>query len=172
MRSIPQAVTWTICDITEPPFSPISKPNSPSFLLTMTNFQLVLNALDKYAEQTGIDLKENLFADKVLGCDSSASILLPLQENVKVFKYYRDNNRKFINCVSLVVQFVHAFSDILGEAAGLVSSDQPLRPLIVYSFRFHSNLQNLSSSASMSSSPCVFSWPWNSPTEHFEIHSH
>ena len=125
----------------------------------MSNFQLILDALDKYAEQTGINLKENPFADEVLGCDSPGSILLLLQENVKEFKEYRDKNRKFIDCLSPVVQFVHAFSDILGEAAGLVSREQSFRPLFSYSFsfRFHSNPQNLSSSASMSSSPCVFS---------------
>jgi hypothetical protein len=41
-----------------------------SFQLTMANFQLILDALDKYAEETGINLKENPFADKVQGCDS------------------------------------------------------------------------------------------------------
>jgi hypothetical protein len=102
----------------------------------MSNFQLILDALDKYAEQTGINLKENPFADKVLGCDSPGSVLLLLQENVKVFKEYRDKNRKFIDCLSPVVQFVHAFSDILGEAAGLVSSEQPFRSLLFLLFLF------------------------------------
>jgi hypothetical protein len=92
----------------------------------MSNFQLVLDALDKYAKQTGISLKESPFAEKVLGCDSPGSILLLLQENVKVFKEYRDKNRKFIDCLSPVVQFVHTFSDIIGDAAGLVSSERPL----------------------------------------------
>ncbi|KAN0133396.1 Ankyrin repeat-containing domain protein [Lactarius tabidus] len=96
----------------------------------MTNFQLILDALDKYSEQTGINLKENPFADKVLGCDSPASILLLLQENVKEFKKYRDKNRKFIDCLSPVVQFVHVFSDILGEAAGLVPF-QPAKLIFV-----------------------------------------
>jgi hypothetical protein len=110
----------------------------------MSNFQLVLGALDKYVKQVGIDLKENLFTNKVLGCDSPASILLLLQENVKVLKEYRHNICKFINCLSPVEQFVYAFSDILGKAAGLFSSDQTLHPLIVYSFsfRFHSKLQS------------------------------
>ncbi|KAN0133358.1 hypothetical protein V8E53_008798 [Lactarius tabidus] len=96
----------------------------------MSNFQVVLDALDKYVEQTGIDLKEHPFAVKVLGCNSPASVLLLLQENVKVFKEYRDNNRKFIHCLSPVVQFVHTFSDILGEAAGLVPF-QPAKLIFV-----------------------------------------
>ena len=95
----------------------------------MSNFQLILDALDKYAEQSGINLRENPFADKVLGCDSSGSILLLLQENVKEFKEYRDQHRKFIDCLGPVGQFVHAFSGILGQAAGLVSSDQSFRSL-------------------------------------------
>jgi hypothetical protein len=90
----------------------------------MSNFQSILDAIDKYAEQTGINLQENPFTDKVKGCDSPSAVLLLLQENVNAFKVYRDNNRKFIECVSPVVQFVHAFSGILGEAAGLVCRDQ------------------------------------------------
>ena len=91
----------------------------------MTNFQLILDALDKYAEQTWINLKENPFADKVLGCHSPPSILRLLQENVKEFKEYRDKNRKLIDWLSPIVQFVHAFSGILGE----VSCEQSSRSL-------------------------------------------
>ena len=89
----------------------------------MSNFQSILDAVDKYAEQTGINLKDNPFVDKVKGCDSPDAVLLLLQENLKAFKDYRDNNRKFIDCVSPVVKFVHAFSEILGGAAGLVSHE-------------------------------------------------
>lgn len=117
------------CDHFQPPISL----SGLSFHLKMTNFQLILEALDKYTEQTGINLKETPFADKVLGCDSPDSILLLLQENVKMFKEYRDKNRKFIDCLSPVVQFVHAFSDILGEVAGLVSPERSFRPQFFFS---------------------------------------
>lgn len=90
----------------------------------MSNFQSILDAVNKYTEQTGINLKEDPFADKIKGCDSPSAVLLLLQENLKAFKDYRENNRKFIDCISPVVQFVHAFSGVLGEAAGLVSRDQ------------------------------------------------
>ena len=90
----------------------------------MSNFQSILNAVDKYAEQTGINLEENPFADKVKGCDSPDAVLLLLQETLKTFKDYRDKHRKFIDCLSPVVKFVHAFSGILGEAARLVSHKQ------------------------------------------------
>jgi hypothetical protein len=124
----------------------------------MSNLQSILDAADKYAEQTGINLKDNPFADKVKGCDSPNAVLLLLQENLKAFKDYRDDNRKFIESVSPVVQFVHAFSDILGEAAGLVSRNQSLRYQFLFyhcSTRYRSNQQNLYSSELMFSSPCV-----------------
>ena len=98
----------------------------------MSNFQSILDAVDKYAEDTGINLKENQFADKIKGCDSPDAVLLLLQENVKEFKDYRDKNRKFIDCLSPVVQFVLAFSEILGEAAGLVSREHPFRCRLFY----------------------------------------
>ncbi|KAF8256367.1 hypothetical protein EI94DRAFT_1793479 [Lactarius quietus] len=86
----------------------------------MSRFQSIIDALDKYAEQTGINLNENPFADKVKGCSSSDAVLVLLQENLKAFKDYRDKDRKFIDCLIPVVQFVHAFSGILGDAAGLI----------------------------------------------------
>ncbi len=95
----------------------------------MSNFQLILDAVDKYAEQTGINLKENPFGDKVKGCDSPGAVLLLLQENLKAFKDHRDQHRKFIDYLSPVVQFVHTFSGILGEAAGLASREWLFRYL-------------------------------------------
>ena len=123
----------------------------------MSNLQSILDAADKYAEQTGINLKDNPFADKVKGCDSPSAVLLLLQENLKAFKDYRDKNRKFIECVSPVVQFVHAFSGILGEAAGLVSRNHSFRYSIAFdSFptRYRSNQQSSYSSESIFSSQC------------------
>ncbi|KAH9063612.1 hypothetical protein EDB87DRAFT_132759 [Lactarius vividus] len=80
--------------------------------------------------QTGIDLKDDPFAAKVNGCDSPDAVLLLLQDNMKAFKEYRDKNRKFIDCLSPVVQFVHSFSEILGGAAGLVPF-QPAKLIFV-----------------------------------------
>ena len=91
----------------------------------MSNFQSILDALDKYTEQTGINLKDNPFADKVKGCNSPDAVLLLLQDNLKAFKDYRDKNRKFIDCLSPVVRFVHAFSGVLGEVASTVSRERP-----------------------------------------------
>ncbi len=89
----------------------------------MSNLELIFDALDKYAEQTGVSLKDNPFAEHVFRCDSPDAVLQLLQENVKKFKDYRDKNSKFIDCLNPVVKFVHAFSGVLGEAAGLVSRE-------------------------------------------------
>ncbi|KAH9169564.1 hypothetical protein EDB89DRAFT_2244543 [Lactarius sanguifluus] len=98
--------------------------------MSNSGFQSVLGALDTYVEQMGINLKESPFADKVHGCNSPDAILLLLQENAKAFKNYRDKNRKFIDCLGPVVQFVHAFSGIIGEAAGMVPF-QPAKLIFV-----------------------------------------
>ncbi|KAI9431085.1 hypothetical protein H4582DRAFT_1322640 [Lactarius indigo] len=96
----------------------------------MSNFQSILDALDKYAEQTGINLNDNPIADKINGCDSPDAVLRLLQEDIKAFTDYRDQNRKFIDSLSPVVQFVHAFSAVLSEAAGLVPF-QPTKLIFV-----------------------------------------
>jgi hypothetical protein len=128
--------------------------------MSSPNFQSILDALDNYTKHTGISLKDDPFADKVNGCDSPGAILRLLEENVKAFKEYRDKNRKFIDCLSPVVQFVHSFSGILGEVAGLVSREPSFSIyflLISFSTRFRSNRPISSSSALMFSSPCVIS---------------
>jgi hypothetical protein len=89
--------------------------------ISSSNFQLVTKALADYAEQTGIDLTENPFADKLQRCESAEDISALLQDRAKAFKEYRDGNRKLINCLSPVVQFLHTFSGTLGEALVLVS---------------------------------------------------
>ena len=124
----------------------------------MSNLQLILDAADEYAQQTGANLSQNPFADRVKGCDSPSAVLLLLQENLKAFKDYRDNNRKFVECVSPVVQVVHAFSGILGQAAGLVGRKYSFRYQFVFYYfftRYRSNQQNSFLSESMFYSPCV-----------------
>ncbi|KAF8259848.1 hypothetical protein EI94DRAFT_959674 [Lactarius quietus] len=96
----------------------------------MSSFQSILDAVDKYAEQTGVKLNENPFAEKVKTCDSPSAVLVLLQDNLKAFKDFRDKNRKFIECIGPLVQFVHAFSGVLGEVAGLIPF-QPTKLIFV-----------------------------------------
>ena len=83
-----------------------------------SNFQLIVNALADYAEQTEIDLAKNPFSEKVKFSNSPEAILELLQE---AFKQYREGNRRLIRCLSPAVEALHALSGILGEAVSLVS---------------------------------------------------
>jgi fungal STAND N-terminal Goodbye domain len=89
-----------------------------------SNFRLILDALDDYTKQTGIDLTKNPFTDSLQNCDSPDSVLLLLQDRAQEFRDYRNGNHKLINWLNPVVQVLHGFSGILSEAAGFVSSRQ------------------------------------------------
>jgi hypothetical protein len=92
--------------------------------MSSANLQSIRDALDTYAEQMKIDLKDNPFAEEVKGCESPEAILKLLEKNRDEFKEYRDKNRKFIDCLNPVVKFVHTFSEVLGEATSLVSAER------------------------------------------------
>src|ERR1700716_3925594 len=85
------------------------------------NFQLIINALEDYAEQTGIDLTKNPIADQIRLSNSPQAILELFQEREKAFKEYREVDRRLISCLSPAVKVLHAFSGIIGEAVSLVS---------------------------------------------------
>jgi hypothetical protein len=82
---------------------------------------LISKALTDYADNTGINLKENPFAEKLQSCDSANGVFDLLQEKAKSFQEYRDGNRKLIDWLSPVVRVLHTFSGIIGEATALVS---------------------------------------------------
>jgi hypothetical protein len=102
-----------------------------SLTTTSDNFQSILDAaLDSYTKQTGIDLTKHPSADKLKKCRSPDDVLQILSERESAFKDYRDQHRKLIDRLRPVVQVIHAFSAVLGEAAGLVRLNSPY--LIVY----------------------------------------
>jgi hypothetical protein len=86
-----------------------------------SNTRLIADAFEKYAKITGKDLSKNTFAAALEQSDSPEAILELLHEREKAFKEYREGNRRLINCLSPVVNVVQSFSDVLGEAVGLVS---------------------------------------------------
>ena len=79
-----------------------------------SNIQLITDALAKYAEITGTNLSKNPFAAALEQATSPEAILQLLQEREKAFKEYRDGNRRLINCLSVTVKVIHAFSGISG----------------------------------------------------------
>jgi hypothetical protein len=87
-----------------------------------SSFRLILDALDDYTKQTGIDLTKNPFAESLQNCDSPDSILKLLQDRTQAFKDYREGSSKLTNWLIPIVQVLHGFSGILSEVAGLVSS--------------------------------------------------
>ena len=97
----------------------MSNPN-----LQSQNLQLIRDALDDYAKQMKIDLKDNPFAEELKDCNSPDAILQLLEKNRDDFKDYREKDRKFIDCLNPIVKFVHAFSDVLGEAVSVVSVER------------------------------------------------
>jgi hypothetical protein len=84
------------------------------------NFRLIINALDDYAQLTGIDLSKDPFAEKIQLSTSSDDILKLLQQREMAFREYRHANRRLINCLSPAVRVLHAFSGYLGEAVNVV----------------------------------------------------
>ena len=92
-----------------------------------SNFQLIAKALSDYANQTGIDLTKNPFAEELQSCDSADAIFQLLQDRADKFKTYREGHRKLIKCLSPVVRFLHALSGTLGEALVLVRPSESIR---------------------------------------------
>jgi len=89
--------------------------------ITPSNFHLVVDALGDYLNQTGVDLSQNPFAEKIQLSNTPNDILEILEEREKAFKEYRDGNRRLISCLSPTVRVLHAFSGTLGGVIGLVS---------------------------------------------------
>jgi hypothetical protein len=124
-----------------------------------SNFQLIIDALADYADQTGINLPQNPFVEKLQQSNTPDAILELLEEREKSFKEYRDENRRLISYLSPAVRVLHAFSGTLGEAV----SQMTLFPRLGISaliLRFHtarypSHRQKLSLSLWMFSSPYV-----------------
>jgi hypothetical protein len=97
-----------------------------SAITSSPSFKSVLDdALDRYAKQTGIDLTKHLSVDKLKNCRSPDDVLQILSERESAFNDYRGQYRNLIDRLIPVVQVIHAFSGVLGQAARLVSSHIP-----------------------------------------------
>ena len=90
--------------------------------IPQSNYQLIINALNNYADRTGIDLSKNPFAEKLQLSNSPDAILELLHDREKAFKEDREGNRKLINWLTPAVEVLNAFSGVLGEAVSLVSN--------------------------------------------------
>ena len=104
---------------------------SPSGRTTQTfseppsNFQLITDALCDYLNQTGVDLSQNSFAERLQLSNTPNSILELLQERENAFVKYREGNRfnrTLIKCLSPAVRVLHTFSETLREAVSCTST--------------------------------------------------
>jgi hypothetical protein len=88
-----------------------------------SDFQTILDAaLEHYLKQTGTDLTKHSSADQFQDCHSPDDVFRLLLQRETDFKDYRDKYRALIDRLRPVVKVVHVFSNVLGNAAGLVSS--------------------------------------------------
>ena len=91
--------------------------------ISSSSFRSILDsALDDYSKQTGIQLSNHPSAEQFQNCQSPDDIIRLLLQRENEFKDYRAKYRKLIDLLRPVVQVVHGFSNVLGDAAGLVSS--------------------------------------------------
>ena len=90
---------------------------------SISNIQLIVDALAEYASITGIDLSNNPFASMLEQSNSPEAILQLLEGREKAFKEYRDGDRRLTRSLGPAVKVLQAFSGILGEAVSLVSVD-------------------------------------------------
>jgi hypothetical protein len=123
-----------------------------------SNLQLIIDALAEYADQTGTDLSQNPFAEKIQHLNTPDTVLELLKEREKAFKEYRDANRGLIDRLSPAIRVLHAFSGTLGEALSLVCPTCLVRSYVSalisssHSTRSPSHQQRPSLSGLMSSS--------------------
>ncbi|KAH9057509.1 hypothetical protein EDB87DRAFT_1823623 [Lactarius vividus] len=73
-----------------------------------------------YAKQIEVDPAKHPSFDQLRSCHSPNDVLKLLEAKANEFKDYREGNRKLINCLKPVVEVVHAFSGVLGEAISFV----------------------------------------------------
>ena len=89
---------------------------------TAFKFQFVPNnALQDYTKQTGVDLTKYDFTSQFQRCGSLDEVCMLLRDKIRMFKEYRDGNRKLAAWIIPVMQFVHVFAGFLGETTSIVS---------------------------------------------------
>jgi len=136
-----------------------------------SNFQLIIDALADYADQTGIDLSQNPFVEKLQQSNTPDAILGLLQEREKALKGFCDENRRLINCLGPAVQVLHAFSNVLGEAVSLASHSYLIFLCVAMLMLLHKSIRSPSRRQRPSLSALMFSSPYV-PSTRTSIRSH
>lgn len=89
------------------------------------SFQSIFNAaLDEYAKHTGNDLINHPLAIKLESCTSPGDVLGVLQEQAKVFREFREGNKKLMKVIEPMVNVLCSLSGAISDNVGLVRSQR------------------------------------------------
>jgi hypothetical protein len=83
---------------------------------------MINNALDTYKKRTKNDLLSHPLASRLQTCNSPASIIAVLQEQVQGLDQSRSSNERWSKWLDPTVNVLQAFSSILEAGASLVRS--------------------------------------------------
>jgi hypothetical protein len=85
------------------------------------SFQSVFNAaLDEYAKHTGNDLTHHPLSMELESCRSPGDVLGVLQEQAKVFREFREGNKKLMKVIEPTVNVLCSLSGAFSDNIGLV----------------------------------------------------
>ncbi len=84
-----------------------------------------------YEKQTKKDIASHPLAAQLKSCDNPGAILAVLRAQVQVFDRSQSADEKLTKWLDPTVNVLHAFSEAIGNAVGLVTT-RKLNPLEIY----------------------------------------
>ena len=123
-----------------------------------SNFQLIMNnALDAYQRRTKKDLLVHPLASQLGACDSPATILAVLEQQVQGLDRSQNSDDRWSKWLGPTVNILCTLSDTLGEGVGLVSfrTQACPRSTLLHIHGRYSHRRNQSLSELVFFSPCA-----------------
>ena len=114
----------------------MSSPSNTAF--SYSTFETFFNsALEKYAKQTGKDLRNHTLASEIDGCNSPDSILHIFQGQARAFDEFKRGDTKLFKWLRSIVNVLHALStnEAIRDSVAHVS---PTRTVIIHSVYLNS----------------------------------
>ena len=97
-------------------------PSVPPTSTSHTKFAYIFSAaLESYRRKTKKDLASHPLLPSIQHCDSSEDILSVLREQIPTSNQSQNNDDEILKWVIPTVKVLNAFSDTLGQVAGLVN---------------------------------------------------
>ena len=95
---------------------------TPSMVAASSHFQAIFQAaLKSYRKQTKEDLLTHPLASQLQSCESTASVLAILQDQVREFEKNSEGDERLTKWLGPTVNVLTAFSAALSGGIGLVS---------------------------------------------------